>query len=396
MAIEIGIGVSTKLDSILAGKEAAKSAFYKLGRKKPNLLIVFISPIFVQQEVMKGVRSTIENIPMIGCSSAASITNLGSFRSSVTICAILSDSIEFTSGLSNRLSRNARIAGREAAWQSASQKNILRQAYIMLYDCLSANGTDILRGAQEIFGTSFPIIGGSATDELKFQRTYQYLNYNIYTDSVAGLLISGSVNVGIGKAHGWRPIGRPHKITKANSNIIKGIDRKVAVELYEEYLGRNTDELKIEGMGKIGSSYPLGMRLKEKEEYIIRAPLKIEKNGDLFLTAEIPEREEINLMIGDKNSALAATKEACAQALQNIPRSKIKFAIVFSDIARLHLLRRDSQEEVNIIKEMLGKDVPFFGCYTCGEYGPFYEEEYKVQSYLHNQAISIAVFSELV
>ena len=135
---------------------------------------------------------------------------------------------------------------------------------------------------------------------------------------------------------------------------------------------------------------------EEKEEYIIRMPLKIEEDGSLMLSAEIPERENINLMIGDKNSALAATREACLEALESIPKSKIKFAMVFSDVARLHLLRKDSQKESEIIKKILGEDVPFFGCYTYSEYGPFYIKGYEGQSYLHNQAISIAIFSELL
>ena len=396
MATQIGIGISTKLDSFLAGKEAAKSAFSQLGRKSPHILNVFISPIFEQFEVIKGIRSVIANAPLVGCSAAGSITSFGCFRSSVTVCAIVSDSINFSYGLGGKLSKNTRLAGREAARQSNDQSNALRQSYIMFYDCLHGNGTDVLRGAQEILGTSFPIIGGSASDELKFQKTYQYLNNSIYTDSVVGFLISGTVKTGIGKAHGWRPIGKPHKITKANSNIIKTIDKRPAVELYEEYLGKDIDELKIEGMGKLGSNYPLGIRVKEKEEYIIRMPLKIEKDGGLILSAEIPEHEDINLMIGDKNSVLAAVREACLEALETIPKSKIKFAIVFSDVARLHLLRKDSQKESEIIKEILGENVPFFGCYTYSEYGPFYIEGYKGQSYLHNQAISIAVFSEFL
>ena len=58
------------------------------------------------------------------------------------------------------------------------------------------------------------------------------------------------------------------------------------------------------------------------------------------------------------------------------------------------LLRKDSQSEVEIIRDILGKDVPFFGCYVCGEYVPIDIHEYTGQSCFHNQAISIALFSE--
>jgi len=252
---------------------------------------------------------------------------------------------------------------------------------------------DVLRGAQEVLGTGFPIMGGGAIDNLQFQKAYQYLNNNIYTDSVVGVLIGGNIKIGIGKAHGWQPIGKPHKITRVRSNIIKEIDKRKAVELYEEYLGKTCDELKTEGIAKLGASYPLGVAIGQKKEYLIRMPLKIKDNGSLMLNADIPEHKDISLMIGDKNSALEATKRSCIEALGN-SKTRARFAMVFSDIGRLQLLRKDSQKEVEIIREILGKDVPFFGCYVCGEYAPIDIQENVGQSYFHNQAISIVVFSE--
>ena len=91
--------------------------------------------------------------------------------------------------------------------------------------------------------------------------------------------------------------------------------------------------------------------------------------------------------------ALDAVREACKEALKNIVPKDIIFAMVFSDIARLQLLRKEAYKEVEIIKTILGENIPFFGCYTYGEYAPIDHYGYSGQSYFHNQAISIAVFS---
>ena len=214
MTTEIGIGISTNFDSFNAGKEAARSTFYQLNRKKPDILIVFISTTFDQEEAIKGIHSIIKGAPLVGCSSVGSITASGSIRNSVTVCGISSDSISFSYGVGNEITKNPRLAGSKAAKQSSGLTNTTTKAYIMFCDALSGNGADILRGAQEVLGTSFPIIGGSATDDLSFQKTYQYLNNNIYTDSIIGLCINGNINIGIGVAHGWQPIGMPHKITR--------------------------------------------------------------------------------------------------------------------------------------------------------------------------------------
>lgn len=394
MSTRLSIGVSTKLDSFVAGKEAARDVLHQVSKLEINTILLFISPIFEQQIVIKAVRSVLGYAPLIGCSSTGAITNSGLFRNSVAVCAISSKSCSFSYGLGRNISKNARLAGNEAAKSSSTIENVTKQVYMMFSDCMSGNMADVLRGAQEIRGTSFPIIGGSSIDDLEFQKSYQYLNDNIYRDSVVGLLMGGNINIGVGNAHGWKPIGKPHKITKAKFNLIKEIDGKRAYELYSKYLEKTYNELKSEGIAKLGSSYPIGTQLGEKKEYLIRIPLKIEDNGSIILNAEVPERKDINLMIGDKVSALEAAKKACEQAMRGIRKSSVRFAIVFSDIGRLQLLRKDTQAEIDIIKETIGPDIPFFGCYTCGVYAPIDLQEYQGQSYFCSQAISITVFSE--
>ena len=396
MTTLIGTGVSTKLDSFIAGKDAAKKACLELGIKKPDILIVFISPIFDQSETLRGIRSITKEAPLLGCSSLAAITNSGSFKYSVNVNAISSESIRFSCGLKNNISKNPRFAGNRIMRSSFDLKGAKRQACLMLSDGLSVNTAELLRGAQETLGSAFPIIGGSATDNLDFKKTYQYLDDGVYTDSVVSLLIGGEINITIGKAHAWQPIGRPHKITKAHSNIIKEIDKNFALKLYEEYLNKSTDELKKEGISKLGFSYPLGLKITEKDYYLTRSPLKIEGSGSIRMTAEIPEQKEVRLMMSDKNLILEATKKACSEAIQNVKKSLIKFVIVFSDIGRVLVLRKDLQLEAETIKDVFGEKIPFFGCYTGGEYAPLNIEagEYERQSHYHNQTISVAVFSE--
>lgn len=396
MTIIAGSGVSVKLDSFAAGREAAQNAYYQLGRYTPDIAITFISTIFDQVEAIKGIRSVTKETPLIGCSSAGSITQNGPIRGALSVLTLYSDSISFSLGAGKGISKNARLAGHEAAKEAFSKsiKDKTTKAYIMLSDGLSGNSADILRGAQEVLGTSFPIIGGAASDELRFQKTYQYINNNIYTDAVVGLLISGYINIGIGKGCGWQPIGKPHKVTRARSNIIKEIDKRIAIEIYEDYFGKSFEELKNIGIAKLGRNYPLGINIKGKNEYLIRAPLGLEDNGSLVLSAEIPEGEDINLMIGDKNLALKATRSACMDAIRDMQGRNIKFLAVFDDIARYNLLRKDSQIETNIIKEIMGDNTPVCGCYAYGEYVSPDIYEAKGLSGFQNQTFSIAAFSE--
>ena len=387
MATVIGTGISTRLDSFMAGKEAALSSYYQIGRSDPSIIITFISAIFDQEVVIKGIHSVIRDIPLLGCSSAGSISIHGSHKDSVAVFIISSNSIEFSCGIGYDISKNSRLAGSKAAKQASSHAHNIKQAYIMLSDSLAGNNTDVLRGSQEILGTRFPIIGGGAA--------YQYINNEIFTDSAVGVLVSGDIRLGIGKSIGWQPIGKPHKVTKAKLNIIKEIDKKIAVELYEEYFEKSFEEIKNEGIAKLGINYPIGIRLANKDrEYFTRVPLGIEESGSLMLNADIREGEDISLMIGDKDLVLESARKASLEALNDIKNAKIKFALVFSDIARLLLLRKDADKEIDMVKEVIGRNIPILGCYTSGEYAPFDTAELKGQCHFNNHSISVVLFSE--
>ncbi len=395
MATVIGTGISTKLDPLAAGKEAALSAYYQIGKKYPSIIITFISTIFNQNIVIKGIHSVIKNVPLVGCSSIGTISSYGSHRDSVAVFIISSDSIEFSCGVGHEISKSPHLAGHKAGKQALNSTHNPKQAYLMFSDSLSGDSADILRGSQEALGTSFPIGGGGACNKSYTEKTYQYMDNEIYTDSVVGVLLSGDIKLSMGQSSGWQPIGKPHKITKAKSNIIKEIDKKIAVEIYEEYFEKSFEELKNEGIRKLGLSYPIGThRIGGDKEYLTRVPLMIGENGALVLNAAVQEDEDISLMIGDKELALESVKTAVLKAANNIKSAKIKFAIMFSDISRLLLLRKDAHKEIDIVKEIIGKNTPILGCYTFGEYAHFNTEGSKGQCHFNNQSVSIMLFSE--
>jgi hypothetical protein len=394
MSTIIGTGISTKLDSFTAGKEAALNAYYQIGKSNPGVIIIFISTIYNQETVIKGVHSIIKDVPLVGCSSIGSISTYGSSRDSVTVFIISSDSITFSCGIGRNISKNPRLAGHDAARQASNSKSNLKQAYIMLSDSLAGNNSDILRGSQEVLGTSFPIIGGGTCDKSCFQQTYQYAGNEIHTDSIAGLLLSGDIKLGVGKSSCWQPIGKSHKVTKAKANIVKEIDKKIAVGLYEEYFEKSFAELKNEGICPIGINYPIGIRIAGSKKYFTRVPISIEEGGGLVFNADVQEGEDISLMIGDKELVLESAKEAVSEAMNDIKGLKIKFAVIFSDISRFLLLRKDAHKEIDIVKEKIGKNTPILGCYTFGEYTSFSVNKSESQCYFNNQSISIALFSE--
>ena len=242
--MRVGVGLSTQEEAFSAGKEAALLARRRAKETDPDLIIVFASVNFEQKDLLEGVMSVSGITPLVGCTGAGEITAQGAEKRAVVVMSISSDKIEFATGLGEKVQENARAAGHHAA-REAIKKGIKKRAVFMMFpDGFTGNGADIIRGVQEALGTSFPIVGGSAADEFLFEKSFQYYKGNVLSDSVCGVLFGGDIAFGIGARHGWRPLGKHRKVTQAKLNIIEKIGNKPAVKIYEDYFGKDIDNLR--------------------------------------------------------------------------------------------------------------------------------------------------------
>ncbi|UCB56673.1 MAG: FIST C-terminal domain-containing protein [Candidatus Omnitrophota bacterium] len=394
MSIHVGLGTSEKHDAFLAGREAARGACQKAKQDFLDLLLVFASAKFDQQNLLRGIKSVCRDATIVGCSTAGEITTAGPAKNSVAIMGFKSDSLEFATGLGCGLSEDARGAGQKCAQQAIRTRIRKRHALVMLPDGLSGNGADVIRGAQEVLGTSFPIVGGSAGDDYLFKKTYQYYQDKVLSDSVVGILFGGEISIGIGIRHGWAPIGKAHQVTKSRGNVIEGLDGKEALRIYQDYFGDEAQQLKELSWAKIGTIYPLGMSIPDEEEYLIRYASRATPQGALVCAAEVPQGSQVRLMIADKDRVLNAAREAATRAKEGLEEAKISAIIVFDSIARKRILGRGASAEIEVIKKTLGKNIPVIGFYSYGEQAPLGAERYAGISYFHNETVVILAIAE--
>jgi hypothetical protein len=293
--------------------------------------------------------------------------------------------------------KTALSAGRELGAKLLSGfKAVRRDLSIIFSDGLMQEGSNLIYGLQERLGKSFPLVGASASDNLRLLKTHLYFNQEIFSDAACGMLWGGKLNFGLGIKHGWKPLGKPRRITKSSGNIVYEIDDASAAKIYEEYLACDLTRLKKE-LKYISIFYPIGIYLPGEEEYLLRNILSIKDDGSLVFQGDVPQDSLIRLMIGTRESCLAATQQAVDEAKKglshptmDLKKRKIKnFVLVFDSISRYILLRRDANKELQIIKEALGKDIPIIGIYTYGEQAPLRATSYQGRAYFHNQTIAI-------
>jgi hypothetical protein len=361
--------------------------------------MVFSSPDLASLTLLKTLEVSLADVPIIGCSGAAIITNQGILRHGLGIMLLsFPDNIYFNVACVRDIkTRTALSAGRELGEQLAfGFRNVRRDLSVIFSDGLIEEGSNLIFGLQERLGKSFPLVGACASDNLRFLKTYLYFNQELLSDSTIGILWGGKLNFALGIRHGWKPLGKPHIVTKAAGNIISEIDGQPAAKLYEEYLGCGLSELQKQ-IRRISVLYPIGIDMPGEEEYILRNVLSIDSDGSLRLQGNVTEASSIRLMISTKESCLAATQQAVNEA-KKVPsspaidtdKSRMKnFLLVFDSVSRYVLLRRDVARELEIIKEGFGNNTPIIGLYTYGEQAPLRAINYQGQAYFHNQTVTI-------
>lgn len=393
-----GIGSSVGDDAYREGANAAQQAKDALQDAEPKLFFVFASSKYDQEKLVEGVKSVSENALIVGCSTAGEITTEGpTNKPSIAAMAIATDDVEFIADVGEHIKYNPREAGKEVAKKVKDKAGDI-DLFIMLPDVLAGNGADIVRGVTDVLGEFFPVVGGAAGDDFKFEQTYQYLNEKVHSGAVIGLGIKGNVKIGIGVKHGWMPIGLPRKVTKSKGAVLYELDGKPAVEIYKEYFGNElASELEKEKLARLAITYPLGMKIEGHDEMLIRDAISVDQDGSLTCAAEIPEGADIQLMMGSKEEAIKVAEEAAKNAMSQLGSAQPKAVIVFNCIARHKLFGEFSGEEIKAIQRAIGSNVPLIGFYTYGEQAPMGGEVKNINKCspaFHNETVVICVLGQ--
>jgi hypothetical protein len=391
--LKSGVGVSTNAESYVAGVDACQAAVNELGGAAPKLAIVFASVSFIQQDVLRGARSVVPGVLVVGSSSSGEIATQGPLSKHSVVVMVIAGDLSVAHGRGDIKKDGPFAAGSSAAKQVKEAMGDSLKLLLMIPDILAGNGADTVRGVQEVVGKNFPVVGGASGDDFQFKQTYQYVNDEVTSGTVVCVGLGGDFAFGIGVKHGWLPIGVPRKVTKAEGAVLHEIDGKPAIDLYNDYFGEaEAEALKKETLAHLAVLYPIGMRREGSEEFLIRDPLSVDVNGSITCAAEVPEGAEVQLMIGSQDEAIKIAKEAAAHAKEDLQGVAPAAIIIFNCIARNKLFGDRAGDEIAAIKGAIGEQVPVAGFYTYGEQAPINGEVRdikKCNTQFHNETVVI-------
>lgn len=324
---------------------------------------------------------------VIGCSTAGEIYGTQVFDDSMVTTAV-----EFAhtriKGCEVNLSEVETIfeAGERLA-HTVPKKDLVH--LFLLSEGLDVNGSELAEGLTRNLPDNVSVTGGLAGDGNRFEETLVVSNKAPEKDTITMIgLYSKNLKVGYGSRGGWDPFGPERLITRSEGNILYEMDDRSALELYKLYLGEQAKELPASAM-----LFPLSIRTDSGDLGVVRTVLAInENNKSMTFAGNIPQGSYARMMKANFDRLIDGAMVAAVKSQEPDGCQSPDLAILISCVGRKLVLKQRTEEEIEVVQEILGNQAVLAGFYSYGEICPF---KCNDKPELHNQTMTITTFTEV-
>ena len=300
---------STSADPAAAVREL-RAAIDQPGMKA---VLFFCSSSYDLKELGSAIRDAFP-CPIVGCTSAGQIGPTGYQRGGITAASLSCDELIAHPYLITPLSECRERAAQVGAQVRTRLEDLPpgKQAFgLILVDGLSLAEEGLAAALYQSLG-NVPIVGGSAGDDLKFERTSVYWNGEFFSDAAVFSLFETSRPFSTFKLQHFAPTDRKLVVTAADParRVVKEFNGLPAAEAYAELLGLSVEQLD----SNVFSSNPMMLRIGS-DEYV-RSIQKV--NPDLSVTLYCAIDEGLVLTVGKGMEPLASLAKGFRDATKDI------------------------------------------------------------------------------
>lgn len=357
----------------------------------PQLVLVFGGGALVSDnKYFEAVKSFYPNSRLLLCSTAGEIMDTSVSDDCLVVTAVLFEKTTLNFGETGITKTEDSLQAGETLASQLPRENLV---HVMVFsDGLKVNGTALVKGLRGKLPASVSVTGGLVGDGSNFKHTFVGLDKTAQEGKIVVVGFYGSsLKVGYGSLGGWDTFGPERLISKSKDNILYELDGRPALQLYKEYLGDQA-----QGLPGTGLLFPLSLRLKTddgKDTEIVRTLLAVdESDQSMTFAGDMPEGVYAKLMKANFDRLIDGASDAAKMSIQSSPSSSPELAILISCIGRKLVLKERIEEEVEEVREVVGKSAAITGFYSYGEICPTAPSEKQCQ--LHNQTMTITTFAE--
>jgi hypothetical protein len=377
MPTKAGVGYSSHRHFKAAAAQAVKQAFSEAGADKADLVMAFGAIAYPQEQLVAAIRELTGDATLVGCSANGVIAGTKAVEETfyLGVMVIQSDELRFEAAASSGLSTDPENVGREIGAALSGAVATDTRCLITLVDCVTLNFDRYERGMRTGLGTDrpIPLFGGAAGDDWKMQKTYQYFNGQVLSDSAVAFTLSGDAALAFAVNHGCVVIGEKRVVTKAEGNVIKEIDGQPAYDVLRQYL--NEDEQK--DWGKTSVNITLGFKPDgdDSELFIRFMPMKDDETGAITISSEVKDGASVWMTRRDQDMICKGVDSIADQVSAQLGGKQPKFVLHFDCGGRGRVIFRDQEKQdlLHGLQEKVSTSAPWMGFYTYGEIGPLNE-----------------------
>lgn len=386
MTLSASVGQAQALDGREAGMQATHQALNRLGAGAPFLGIVISSHQYDARQVLNGVSSLVSDLPLVGFSTPAGLTNQGEHQHSVVVGLLSGSDCQAESHWFPGYAQSARDTGLRLMQLIGGNR---KSAQAVLFFADGFNG-DAEQFCETMADEKLPIFGGLSCGDLHLGNTYQLSGTQSGTGSLAAAILKGPLRLGVGYSHGWSPVGSQFRVTRSRGFWMRTLDGRPASETYAQLFNYPARDWAFPPLSYLARLYPLG--IDQGEDLLVRSPLRVEADGSFRMNAPVRDGLDAYLLVASPGSCREAAQQAARQAVLALGDSKPVFALVLVDIAWQMLLKAEPGADVLAVQEILGEGVPIAGGYTLGQIVP---GDHALPPRFLNQHMAVIVFGEM-
>ncbi|MBU1566462.1 MAG: FIST C-terminal domain-containing protein [Proteobacteria bacterium] len=356
------------------------------GTLQGDLMLIFgATRVITDTDCIVRLRAAFPNALMIGCSTAGEIvgTHVSDNRLIATVIAFHKTAV-VGACVSTHDYPNSFEAAKALVGLIPCQG--LRHLFV-LADGILTNGSEVVRGLNELLPVEISVTGGLAGDGMEFKNSYIVFDGQVCTSSIVAVGFYGDhLRIGFGSSGGWVPFGPERLITKSQDNILSELDGQSALALYKKYLGRFADQLPGAGL-----LFPLSIFPEDSEDAFVRTITHVdEKNDYLGFAGDVPNGCYARFMRAVPDDLIDGAEKAAAIS-KSLGGESPELCILISCVGRKAVLKQLTEEETEGVQESYRNKPVMTGFYSYGEIAPFRPGERAI---LHNQTMTITTISE--
>lgn len=248
-------------------------------------------------------RKTLPGVPVMGCSSTGAIMN-GNITDKNLVLSIMifedkSTRVEVMPYYATRGNTDF-----EALLKYARNIPDLKGIEIITaasYADLEAAGATVDKLAEEV-----EIFGGVAVSDDVSSPFIFGGEEDIFSDegTVIAFYSGPELHLQTNRMFGWKPIGYPLKVTRAEGPVVYELDGKPAIDVYNHYLQIG----KSSNFFSEALVFPWEVRSDEHSAYLRHAK-SINSDGSIVMSSNIPQGYEVRLSFGDPRRILEHTRQ---------------------------------------------------------------------------------------